>query len=117
MFLVADNLAYGGCNIASGPVFSYFEKVEGQLIVNYKNADNGLKLKYGAKANGFAVAGADGLWHWTEAIINGNKVIINTSGIVNPVSVQYAWQANPETNLYNTDGFPAIPFNVKIDIK
>jgi sialate O-acetylesterase len=115
LFIAADNVGYGNNRIANGPMLNYIEKQEGKLVVNYLNADNGLTTKAGNKVKGFAVADEKGVWRWVDAIIDGNKVIINTAGVANPIAVQYAWQSNPETNLYNIEGLPSIPFNSKIN--
>jgi len=115
LFIAADNVGYGNNRIANGPMLNYIEKQEGKLVVNYLNADNGLTTKDGNRVKGFATADEKGVWKWVDAIIDGNKIIINTAGVANPVAVQYAWQSNPETNLYNIEGLPAIPFNTKIN--
>ena len=43
--------------------------------------------------------------------IEGNKVIVMSEEIANPVYVRYAWADNPvQPNLFNKEGLPASPF-------
>ena len=58
----------------------------------------------------FAIAGADKKWHWAEAVIDGDDVIVISGKVPNPVAVRYAWADNPECNLYNGAELPATPF-------
>jgi sialate O-acetylesterase len=62
-------------------------------------------------AEGFAIAGVDGVFQWASGKVNGNKVILQSKKIKSPVHVRYAWGNNPEkANLYNSIGLPAGPF-------
>jgi sialate O-acetylesterase len=59
---------------------------------------------------GFAVAGPDGVFTWADARIEGNEVVVSAPAVETPVAVRYAWADNPEANLYNGAGLPAVPF-------
>jgi sialate O-acetylesterase len=97
-------------NITSeGPTFSKLEVLPGRLRIHYSNTENGLVCK-GGRLGEFSVAGADRVWHWAEAQIEGNTVVVASTEIPNPVAVRYAWQANPLATLYNGAGLPAVPF-------
>ena len=64
-----------------------------------------------AQVEGFAVRGADGVWHWADtATIAGAAVTVSSKMVPNPVAVRYGWNKNPWVNLYNSHGFPAEPF-------
>ena len=63
---------------------------------------------------GFAVCGKDGKWGWaTEAVIDGDTVVVSAKNVAEPVGVRFGWQNNPTVNLYNKAGFPAVPFMKK----
>ena len=106
------------------------------LRISYKNLHGGLKAvpvpafydvikRQGKKAplvryspntqlEGFALCGKDGKWVWAEkAVIDGDTVVVSSSKVPVPTRVRYAWQNNPNTNLYNKAGFPAAPFMSK----
>ncbi|HWL52695.1 MAG TPA: sialate O-acetylesterase [Chthoniobacteraceae bacterium] len=60
---------------------------------------------------GFAVAGADEVFHWADARIEGeNQVVVSSPEVPEPVAVRYGWADNPTVNLYNSAGLPAAPF-------
>lgn len=62
----------------------------------------------------FAVAGATGGWHWADAVISENTVVVSSPNVAEPRKVRYAFKTNPwGCNLYNKDGLPAVPFNVE----
>ncbi|WP_245735355.1 sialate O-acetylesterase [Pedobacter hartonius] len=94
----------------SGPL-AISQQVKGNSVsVNFKYTDGGLKTKDGAALTGFAVAGADQKFYWADAVIKGNKVVLSSTEVPNPVAVRYAWADNPLCNLYNGAGLPASPF-------
>jgi sialate O-acetylesterase len=62
------------------------------------------------KLVGFAIAGADKKWVFADAKIDGNDVVLSSPQVPNPVAARYGWANNPQVNLYNKDGFPAVPF-------
>ena len=93
----------------SGPVLQE-QNLEGNAIrLTFKFSDGGLKAK-GRELNGFAIAGADQIFHWAKAVIKGNEVIVSSADVPNPVAVRYGWANNPNCNLYNGAGLPASPF-------
>ncbi len=59
----------------------------------------------------FEIAGADRKWHWADAIIVGETVVVSSRDVPQPVAVRYAWAANPVgANLVNDEGLPASLF-------
>ena len=74
------------------------------------HVENGLKSKEGDKLQGFAVAGLDHKFHWADATIDGNSVVVHCPEVAFPVAVRYAWADNPVCNLYNSADLPAVPF-------
>ena len=59
---------------------------------------------------GFAISGADGKWFDAQARIAGESVVVWSDEVAQPVAVSYAWKNNPEVNLVNGSGLPAVPF-------
>ncbi len=56
------------------------------------------------------VAGPDHVWHWADATIDGDSVVVSSPDVPHPLAVRYAWGANPVCNLFNSEGLPAWPF-------
>jgi sialate O-acetylesterase len=65
--------------------------------------------KYGYP-KGFEIAGADKQFHFANAQIAGDKIILSAREVSKPLYVRYAWADNPDANLYNAYGLPAAPF-------
>jgi len=108
--LIARADVYGEKKPFSGPVYDSYI-IEGKSIrIKFNCADKGLKSKNGETLKGFSIAGLDHKFHWAEAIINGNDVIVYSKEIDNPIAVRYAWAENPVCNLFNGADLPASPF-------
>jgi sialate O-acetylesterase len=42
---------------------------------------------------------------------DGNRIVLQSDQVKNPVAVRYGWADNPDdVNLYNLEGLPASPF-------
>ena len=109
---IALKQTYGQNIPFSSPLFEAVTFENGKAIVSFKYAENGLtvKDKFGY-LKGFEIAGADKKFYYAKAEIAGDKVVVHSDGVKNPVAVRYAWSDAPtDANLYNTDGFPASAF-------
>ena len=108
----ALNLTYGQNIPHSGPLFDSATFENGKAIVSFKSADGGLiaRDKFGY-LKGFEIAGPDKKFHFARAEITGERIMVFSEIVRNPVAVRYAWSDAPvEANLYNRSGFPASPF-------
>lgn len=99
--------------VVSGPLYAGMEKKDGNLVLSFDYAE-GLKSRDGQKLKRFEIAGADGKWHWAEAVIEGETVVLSHDGLKDPVKARYAWASNPEgANLVNGEGLPASCFTTE----
>jgi sialate O-acetylesterase len=126
--LAARHVAYGEKLIHSGPVFKSMQ-VEGDKIrLSFEHVGGGLTIgvappiridqepaRPAEKLTGFAIAGADKKFVWADAVIDGDTVVVSSPQIKEPAMVHYAWNNNPECNLYNKEGLPASPFRTETD--
>ncbi len=116
------NKLYGKKDLVhSGPLYREM-KIEGDKIsIHFDHVGGGLMLgkKEGleptvpgeGKLNRFSIADKDGNWHWADAVIDGETVVVSAEGVVAPTAVRYAFESNPVgANLYNKEGLPASPF-------
>ncbi len=110
--LIALNKDYGKSSVVySGPTYKSM-KIEGnKIIIEFNHADNGLlvKNKYGY-VEGFTIAGSDRKFYWAKASIQENEIVVYSEQVPNPVAVRYSWENNPDVNLYNMQGLPAVSF-------
>ena len=111
--------AYGRDVIASGPMFRRLTVNGNQAVLEFDHVGGGLMTRevyadgHHVPADvlkGFAVCGADKTFHWADALIQGDKVVVSCPKVAEPVAVRYAWADFPLCNLYNREGFPTVPF-------
>lgn len=110
LFLGARKIVYGEKIVSSGPIYKEM-KIEGdKIILTFTNIGSGLMSKNGALKH-FAIAGDNRKFVWAKAEIKGDKVVVSSTDIKNPIAVRYAWSNNPEeANLCNREGLLASPF-------
>lgn len=108
--LIANKLVYKKDCIASGPMYKSFRKEGNHIRVSFANTGSGLSTKDAKEVSGFAIAGKGKKFYWAKAIIEANEVVVSCDKVAEPVAVRYAWADNPECNLVNSEGLPAIPF-------
>ena len=108
--LVARNKVYGENIPATGPTYTSM-KIDGDMIrIRFDVNGKKLVIKGSQSLKGFQIAGADHHFYWATAAIIGNEVLVFSRQVPQPVAVRYAWGNNPECNLYNDAGLPALPF-------
>ena len=137
---VGDRLAklalandYGRKIVANGPRFESYRIQDYSIRIKFSNVAGGLRIipsgsfaedRYGkvqpcpemvkraesGELTGFQIAGADRVWYWASASIEGDEVVVSCPSVAHPLAVRYAWSANPVCNLYNSEGLPAWPF-------
>jgi sialate O-acetylesterase len=107
--LAARAIAYGEKIEYSGPTYSGM-KVEGnRAVLSFTHVGGGLVAK-GDRLAGFTIAGADQKFVPAEAEIKGDKIIVHSPQVAQPVAVRFGWENYPMLNLWNKAGLPASPF-------
>ncbi len=99
---------YGMQMLSMGPIYSG-SKINGNEVVIQFDFAEGLNAN-GGEVKGFAIAGEDKKFVAATARIEDGKVIVSSKDVSKPVSVRYAWAANPVISLYNAAKIPASPF-------
>lgn len=107
--LAARHIVYKEDLTFSGPVLRSSEHEGRAIRLRFDHADGGLDSR-GPKLAGFQIAGRDHKFHWADAKIDGNTVLVSSPDVPEPLMVRYAWDTNPEATLYNKAGLPAVPF-------
>ena len=124
---------YGKKVIANGPRFDGYTLCDNAIRIRFTDVAGGLWVnpsgdfaadRYGKDGmdfelvkeaesgilKGFQIAGADRVWHWADATISGDEVIVSSPEVSHPLAVRYGWGCNPVCNLFNSAGLPAWPF-------
>ncbi|OJU35220.1 MAG: 9-O-acetylesterase [Bacteroidales bacterium 45-6] len=110
--LIALRKTYGKTDLVySGPTFRSMEIKGSKVVLSFDNIGGGLVAtsKYGY-VEGFTISGKDKKFVWAKAYIDGDKVVVYSDSVVEPVAVRFAWANNPDVNLFNKEGLPAVPF-------
>ncbi|HYM76857.1 MAG TPA: sialate O-acetylesterase [Candidatus Dormibacteraeota bacterium] len=94
----------------SGPLYHSMQIQGGEVHLHFEHVGSGLEARGDAELQGFAVAGADHKFHWADAHIAGDTVVVSSRDVAKPVAVRYAWGDSPPCNLFNKEGLPASPF-------
>jgi sialate O-acetylesterase len=108
--LNANKLVYKQHVTASGPLYKSYRKEGNRICISFANASAGLRIKDAKEITGFSIAGNDQQFYWAKATIKGKCVLVYANQVRDPQAVRYAWADNPECNLINAEGLPAIPF-------
>lgn len=115
---------YGKTNVYSGPMYKsheikgdtvvvHFDHVGGGLMVATKGGEHlmdAVKPTPDEKLAAFALQDEAGTWHWADAKIVGNTVVLKSENVAKPTAVRYAYDSLPKVNFYNKEGLPAVPF-------
>ncbi|RMD73476.1 MAG: hypothetical protein D6820_18535 [Lentisphaerae bacterium] len=103
---------YGKNIVDSGPIYRKYTIRGHEIVLEFDSVGSGLMPAKPGKLNAFAIAGEDRKWHWADARIVGNTVVVSSPEVPKPVAVRYAWAMNPSQRnlLYNKEGLPASPF-------
>jgi len=133
--LVAEAKTYGKKLVYSGPLLDSvkFEGAEAKVAFKPGTAE-GLATTDNGSVKYFAIADEDKHFVWADAkIINPSAAQASVGGkksnasakskggaepasvltcaqVPKPVAVRYAWANNPDVNLVNAAGLPAVPF-------
>jgi sialate O-acetylesterase len=107
--LAARAVAYSERIEYSGPIYDSMKVKGDQTILRFKHTGTGL-VASGGDLKGFTIAGDDRKFVSAQARISGNKVVVWSPSVKNPVAVRYGWANYPIVNLFNKEGLPASPF-------
>lgn len=112
--LAARKLAYNENINYSGPLYQSTQIDGNKIIISFNHIGSGLITNDGEELSEFAIAGADKKFVWAKAKIEGDKVIVWSDEVKEPMYVRYAWADNPvNPNLYNKEQLPASPFTTE----
>ncbi len=110
----AKRLSFGATALSRGPSYRAHQVKGSRVQVFFEHTGEGLHLKEGDSVKGFALAGADGVYHPAQAEIQGDAVVVWSDEVPTPAALQYAWADYPQVNLYNSANLPALPFAIDV---
>lgn len=109
--LMARHMVRGEDVVSSGPTYKR-SSIEGNTArVQFDNVAGGLADRDGGELRGFALAGDNGEFRYAKAhIVSPDTVELQCDPVPQPKYIRYAWEGNPQTDLCNKEGLPAVPF-------
>ncbi len=96
--------------VFSGPMFKSMQIKGNKAVISFDHVGGGLKTKGDKPLAEFEIAGKDLKFVKAKAEIKGDKVIVSSAEIPQPVAVRYCWSNTPSPNLINAEELPALPF-------
>jgi len=106
----ALNKTYGKAEGSfSGPVYQKMKISENSINLSFLYTDGGLKLPKTAK-NNFTIAGADRVFYPATVKISGDKLLVSSPKVKQPLAARYAFTNTSEATLFNGSGLPASSF-------
>jgi sialate O-acetylesterase len=97
------------CALARGPTFRRAVPSGPVIRVEFDHA-RGLTTRDGGPPLGLEIAGADRVFRWANAVIEGETLMVSHDAIAAAVAVRYGWSGSSRANLKNAEGLPAAPF-------
>jgi sialate O-acetylesterase len=93
------------------PEFKEMSIRQNKVVITFECFGSKLRPFGVSEAVGFAICGADNVWHSASGrILDGSTVEVWSDAVPAPVSVRYAWADNPACNLFNDRNLPVTPF-------
>lgn len=110
--LAARHVAYGESLVYHGPVHTQAKFSDGVATLAFDDGGSALAVRGGGtRVHGFALAGADRVFHPAEATLVDGRVVVRSDAVKSPVALRYGWSDNPaDADLINAAGLPASPF-------
>jgi sialate O-acetylesterase len=96
--------------VYSGPIYKSMKASEDNIVLTFDYAKNGLIIKELNGENNFQIAGKDKIFKNALVKVQGNKLIVLSNEVKNPVAVRYAFTNTSEATLFNKEGVPASSF-------
>lgn len=101
---------YGKKVVYSGPLYSKMKIKKNSIELEFINTGSGLMSSDGQALTWFSIADKDHQFSPAIAKIKGNKVIVSSKNVENPVAVRFAWDETAMPNFVNKEKLPASPF-------
>jgi sialate O-acetylesterase len=112
-------VAYGKQDVAwRGPRTKSARRDADGIVIDFDAERGRLATRDGKEPMGFAVAGADGVFHQADAmLLPPTGIKVRSAEVAEPVEIRYAWQDNPaSSNLIDEQSkLPAHPFRIRVE--
>jgi sialate O-acetylesterase len=94
---------------AKSPLFKEMKTDKDKLVLLFDHAKSGMIIE-GKTPVGFLIAGEDRKFYPATVKLNGDKIVLSSKSVPNPVAVRYAFTNTAVGNIFNKEGLPLSPF-------
>jgi sialate O-acetylesterase len=109
------HVAYGETIPPTGPAVRSASLEPGRVVVSFRDVEGRLVTYSSAHAIGFELcAAAAGTCRFVSGTVEGDRVVIPTSGGEPPTRLRFCWGGSPMCNLSDGSGLPAGPFELAL---
>lgn len=112
---VARGLLLGAEEVVDGIVPIAARRDDKQVIVRFGEAGMPLRVAGSGAPAGFELCSAETVCRYTDARLEGNRVVLDAAGFENATEVRYAWADAPLVNLFGTGDLPVGSFRLTIE--
>jgi sialate O-acetylesterase len=112
--LVAERLVYGMRVVDSGPTPIAAIRQQNTVALSFAHVAQGLIVTESNRPVSFQVCDKSWNCRYVDAVENKDEIDLALSGINDAVTVRYCWADSPLCNVYNSEGLPAMPFEMAI---
>ncbi len=112
--LVARKLIYGEAIVASGPTPLAAVRSGNVVKLSFGNVAAGLQVYESNRPVSFQLCDAEKHCSFADARQKQNEVDLDASKMPGAATVRFCWSDSPICNLYNSEGLPAVPFEIPI---
>jgi sialate O-acetylesterase len=96
--------------VYSGPLYKGMKVRKNTIELEFSQIGSGLASANNQSLKWFTIAGADKKFYPAEAVIIGEKLIVSSKEVSEPVAVRFAWDETAMPNFCNAEKLPASPF-------
>jgi sialate O-acetylesterase len=112
--LVAERMIYGMSVADSGPTPVSAVRTGNTVAVSFVNVAHGLAIYESGRPISFEVCDGVKQCSFVDATQNKDEIDLDVALIRDAASVRFCWADSPICNVYNSEGLPAVPFEIPI---
>ena len=105
---LAKTYSKSGINYAN-PMFKSIQVKGKEAIIAFSNTEDGLVVR-GPEVTHLFIAGNDRVFYPANGKISGNKLIVSSDKVKDPVAVRFGFSNAAIGNLFSKNGLPVTPF-------
>ena len=112
--LLARKIVYGENITAMGPTPASATRTGNTVAIRFENIGKGLVVYESSRPISFEICDTARHCSFTDAVKNGDEIDLDVSHVTGAASVRFCWSDSPICNVCNTEGLPAVPFEIPI---